>query len=103
MMMDKADTLQFVALQEVFERLVDGLKQRGVHGAPLQGKDYFWSMNTAEMFNLESTPNVDAVGSIHDELSELQKLMSDRERNVSPLELERFGNLLLAAAQILQE
>jgi hypothetical protein len=55
--------------------------------------DYYWSVDSSQAFDMSSSPEI-MVGSLDDDLNELEKLLLDSERVVTPVDFDRLGNIL---------
>ena len=102
--MDNSNRLNLLTLVAMLERVVDEYKSRGIHEIDLGDRDGYWVSATEGMLDPYNMPD-DALGlgSVEDDLGELQKLFADEDHMASAVDLERIGNLLRVASQVLVE
>jgi hypothetical protein len=80
-------------LRTVFEMLMRHVENvHKINDIPLGDNDCYWSISTDDWFDLEADPEV-IVGSLVDDLAELEKLPGDSLR-VSANDLDRLASVL---------
>jgi hypothetical protein len=86
-------------LSALLRRLGEHLIWRMPDGAAGLGRDLYLTVEAATMFDVHEIekPRVN-VGSLHDDINELGKLLTDCDRPISPVDVSRMGHLLLALA-----
>jgi hypothetical protein len=90
------DGLDAGGLAKVMRRIGDHLLWRLPEGASELGHDLYLTLGDSMLdISTIERPQV-GVGSLHDDIAELGKLLTDEERLVSPLDLERLAHVLLA-------
>jgi hypothetical protein len=96
------DRVMLAALAAVLHRIVADYRQRGIDSVELSERDLYRAFGTGEMFDIyASLPSPVGIGSLHDDMSELSKLLADPERLPTALDIERLGNVLRAVSEII--
>ena len=90
------------ALVTVLARIAADYHQRGVETIDLSVHDFYRAFATDEMFDVYAqAPSPIGIGSLHDDITELSKLLADADRIPTALDLERLGNVLRAVSELL--
>ena len=99
--MYKPENVPLSGLATLLERIVTGYQQRGVANVDLSKNDLYRVFETGEMFDVYAgAPTVVSIGSLHDDMTELSKLLADQDRIPTAVDIERLGNVLRAVAEI---
>jgi hypothetical protein len=95
----RIEGLDAEGLSALLSRLGEHLAWRMPDGAAGLGRDLYLTVDEAKMFDVHEIgePRVN-VGSLHDDINELSKLLTDPDRPISPVDVSRMGHLLLALA-----
>jgi len=95
-------TISFDALAQTFARIVALYAERGIVMIDTGDRDAYLAIATDEMFDVYTEPDQPLpIGSLDDDLTELTKILTDKDRAITALDLERLGNVLRAASEIL--
>lgn len=98
----KPDNVPFAALASLLERIAAEYRQRGIASVDLSARDFYRVFGTNEMFDVYAgTPSPISIGSLHDDIAELGKLLDDPELMTTPLDVERLGNVLRAVSEVI--
>lgn len=98
----KPDNVPFAILAKLLERIATGYRQRGITGADLSERDFYRVFGTDEMFDVYAeAPSPIGIGSLHDDLHELGKLLENPDSMPTPLDIERLGNVLRAISEVI--
>jgi hypothetical protein len=90
------------ALETVLHRIVASYRQRGIDSVDLSERDLYRAFGTGEMFDVYAdAPSPIGIGSLHDDISELSKLLADPEGFPTAVDIERLGNALRAVSEII--
>ncbi|AGC48510.1 hypothetical protein MYSTI_07238 [Myxococcus stipitatus DSM 14675] len=73
-------------------QLLNLARQRGIERLDTQAHDYYWIVPAPDWVDFTNDPKP-AVGSLHDDLAELRKLLDDPDRG-SSIDLDRAASLL---------
>ncbi len=94
-----ATQLDAKSIATLFDRIAPFCEWRMPEGVNNADKDFYLAISERGMFDVFDIqkPAVD-VGSLHDDVLELRKLLADPERAVSPVDVRRLGYVLLAIA-----
>jgi hypothetical protein len=96
-MLLKPDTVSFLALAKLLEGIATEYRQRGIESLDLSSRDFYRVFGTDEMFEVHADlPSTIGIGSLHDDITELAKLLEKPGRMVTAVDIERLGNLLRA-------
>jgi hypothetical protein len=91
-------------LTQWMQAIEAGYAQRGIHEIDLSGLDFYLQVGTDEMFDLYSEPSEPTpIGSLIDDLMELAKLAEGPEPFPTAVDVERLGNVLRAASEVLSK
>jgi hypothetical protein len=102
--MSQTDTVNLLFLLNALTRIVEDHKSRGEHSASLGELDYHHVLPTHQAINIYAQPELPLpVGSTHDTIAELQKLIEDPNRLAIPHDLEMLGDLLRITAAALEK
>jgi hypothetical protein len=101
-MLLKPETVSFIALAKLLERIAAEYQQRGIESVDLSSRDFYRVFGTDEMFEVDADlPSTIGIGSLHDDIIELTKLLEQKGRVVTAVDIERLGNLLRAVSEVL--
>lgn len=96
------NTIKISVLAALLDRIADHYAERGMLELDTGPHDAYRAVATDEMFDVYTESDGPLpIGSLDDDLTELEKLLTDRDRAVTALDLERLGNVLRAASEIL--
>jgi hypothetical protein len=95
----RIEGLDAEGVSALLSRLGEHLAWRIPDGAAGLERDFYLTIDETAMFNVDAIiePRVN-VGSLHDDIAELGKLLADSDRPISPVDVSRMGHLLLAIA-----
>lgn len=100
--MSQLESLNLLFLANALNRVIEDHKRRGEHDIDLNALDYYHALPADQAINVYEEPAMPLpIGSTHDDISELQKLISDPDRLAIPHDLERLANLMRAVAAAL--
>lgn len=89
-------------LELIFQKITASYAQRGVEHIDLTSKDFYLAIDTQAMFDVYETPLEPLpVGSLVDDLAELQKFLSRPDHMATVVDVERMGNVLRAVSEAL--
>ena len=97
----RPDAVPLMALVSVLQRIAAEYHQRGIKTVDLSERELYRAFATDEMFDVYvPAPSPIGIGSLHDDIAELSKLLADPDRRPTALELERLGNVLRAVSAL---
>jgi hypothetical protein len=85
------DTVNMHLLRALVERLADSVylqQERAI----IISDDMYWTIDSNEAFEIPKEVQI-ITGSLRDDLDELEKLLKDPQRIVTPVDFERMGNV----------
>jgi hypothetical protein len=101
-MMLKPENLPFDALVFLMERIATEYRSRGIDTIDLSPHDFYRTFGTSEMFEVYAdAPSTIGIGSLHDDVMELGKLLQDPDRMPTTVDIERLGNVLRAVSELM--
>ena len=57
-------------------------------------EDYYWKLDEDETYNVEDSPNVTAIGSLHDDYNSLERVLNRDDIYLSSVDIDRLASLL---------
>ena len=57
-------------------------------------EDYYWKLDEGETYNVEVSPNVTSIGSLHDDYQSLERVLNRNEIYISSVDIDRLSSLL---------
>ncbi len=98
----KLEHLPLATLALILQRIAAGYGERGVDRVDLSQRDLYRVFGTDEMFDIHAAaPSPIGIGSLHDDIAELSKLLSNRDRLPTAVDIERLGNVLRAVSEMI--
>lgn len=79
-------------LERCISRLLRVARSRGITKIDTGARDYYWNVPSPEWVDMTKQPEL-TVGSLDDDLSELEKLLADPDR-ASSVDLDRAAAIL---------
>lgn len=96
------NTIPLQALELVLQKIITNYAQRGITSVDVTAKDFYLAISTREMFDMHRTPSEPhSVGSLADDLAELEKLLIEPDRMATVVDIERLGNVLRAVSEFI--
>lgn len=96
--------IKLSALTHLMQQIEAGYAARGIREIDLSAFDFYLQVGTDEMFDVYSQPSEPMpVGSLFDDLMELARLAESPEPFPTAVDVERLGNVLRAASEVLSK
>ena len=97
-----AEPLSLKTLDLIFQKIIASYAQRGIEHVDLSKQDFYLTIATQEMFDVYETPSKPVpVGSLVDDMAELQKFLGEHDHMATLVDIERLGNVLRAASELM--
>ena len=89
-------------LATVLGRIAAGYRERGSGTIDLSARDFYRAFGTDEMFDVYAEVQIPiGIGSLHDDIAELSKALTDPEFFPTAVDIERLGNVLRAVSEVI--
>ncbi|MCP4748107.1 MAG: hypothetical protein GY874_18530 [Desulfobacteraceae bacterium] len=85
-------------LQLLWEILYDKISKLEKKDINLEDMDMYWSVGAPECYDMSKEPAL-IVGSLKDDLDEVKKLLKNKDRPATFVDLDRFSAILNAISQ----
>ena len=96
------EAITFKELEIILQKISASYAERGIEHIDLSRQDFYLSLSTNEMFDLYQPPSQPLpIGSLIDDVTELDKFLSAPNHMATAVDIERLGNVLRAMSELI--
>jgi hypothetical protein len=82
-------------LKKLCNQLLENVEKLGFEEISFDNKDWYWTIVSSERENLDKEPNIIGVGSLWDDVEELNKVLN-KKNPITIVDFSRIANIIIA-------